>query len=103
MMFKNLFRRKTKCEPDIEKFLDDLQLAVAGKDMSPHEIAAAFRHLFTRNDPQLGRIVLHVLLTWCGEYEAEMPESSEALQRLAGKREIALRIKTAMYADLRLE
>jgi hypothetical protein len=93
------FSRKPKLEPDVEAFLDALHKSVAGKQLDGKDIAVAMRHLFTRHDPQLGRVVLHALLTWCGEYE-NPPEDNEALQRWAGKREIAVRIKAAMHADL---
>jgi hypothetical protein len=85
--------------PDVAGFLDAVHASVAGKRYDNHQAAADFRRLFLL-DPELGRRVLHTLLTWAGEYTFEIPQESEALQRWAGKREIATRIKAAMYADL---
>lgn len=67
-----------------------------------------FRHLFLGIDPHLGEKVLFVLLSWCGEYEMSDLESDvrippldpNELQRWAMGREIANKIKAALYADL---
>lgn len=96
------FKRKRKLTPDVTAFTDALHKAVAGKTLDGEDVAIAFRHLFVNADPQLGKVVLHILLTWCGEYatEEDIPRDNEGLQRWAGKREIAARIKAAMHADL---
>ena len=53
-----------------------------------------------------GKRVLFMLMTWCGEYDVSNDEGRvppldpNALQRWAGKREIAARLKAALYADL---
>jgi len=47
-----------------------------------------------------------MLMSWCGEYDVAdddgrvPPIDNNELQRWAGKREIAARIKAALYADL---
>jgi len=50
-----------------------------------------------------------MILTWCGEYDVSEDDDPESrvppldpalLQRWAGKREIAAKLKAALYADL---
>lgn len=93
------FRRRTKLKPDLEGFHRALINSVVGRDHDGHSVAGDFRALFNR-EPLLGQRVLFMLLKWCGEYEGPPSGSTEALQRWAGKRELAGLIKAAMYADL---
>ena len=91
-------RRRPNLQPDIEKFNQTIIRSVYGRGYDGLDVAGDFRHLFNDN-PQLGQRVLFMLLKWCGEYDPP-PEDDSALQRWAGKREIADSIKAAMYADL---
>lgn len=84
--------------PDIEAFNQAIIRSVSGRNHDGFAIAQDFRALINRN-PDLGKRVIFMLLHWCGEYDAP-PESNDQLQRWAGKREIADRIKAAMYGDL---
>lgn len=84
--------------PDLERFNDLLRDAVLGREMDGERVALDFRRLFLR-EPDLGRRVLFVLMTWCGEYDATIPKG-EDLPRWAGKREIAARLKAALYGDI---
>lgn len=93
------FKRRKKYEPDVEKFNRALHGAVFGKIYTGEDVAGDFRSVFLRDNPELGKRVLFTLLSWCGEYDTEVP-SGEDLQRWAGKREVAARIKAALYADL---
>jgi hypothetical protein len=88
----------TDLKPDVELFNKLLHASVVGQPMTGEEVAASFRHLFLR-DPLLGRRVLFILLKWLGEYDTEIP-TGEALQRWAGKREVAALVKAALFADL---
>lgn len=92
------FRRKRKLQPDLDEFHRALIASTYGRSYDGRDVAGDFRSLFTR-EPMLGRRVMFMLLTWCGEYEPP-PEEDAALQRWAGKREIAGMIKAAMHADL---
>ena len=89
---------KRTLEPDVEGFTSALIGSVVGREYSTTDVARDFRHLMM-TEPDLGKRVLFMLMTWCGEFE-DPPESNEDLQRWAGKREVAARIKAAMYADL---
>jgi len=91
------FRRKPAL--DLEKLRRMLHGSVAGRDHSNLHVAQDFRALFLNNDPELGKRVLFMILTWCGEYDLETP-GKEDLERWAGKRDIAGKIKAALYADL---
>lgn len=93
------FRRRKKFEPDFELFNRLLHASVDGRQHGPQQVAQDFRALFLRTNPDQGKRVLFMLLHWCGEFEADVP-SGEDLQRWAGKREVAARIKAALYADL---
>lgn len=84
--------------PDLDRFNDLLRDSVLGRDMDGEQVALDFRRLFLR-DTELGRRVLFMLLTWCGEYDALIPKGEE-LPRWAGKREVAARIKAALYGDI---
>ena len=92
------FKGKPKLEPDIDAFHRALISSTIGRAHDGRDVAGDFRSLFNQN-PHLGQRVLFVMLSWCGEYD-DPPEGNEGLQRWAGKREIAGRIKAAMYADL---
>ncbi len=93
------FWRRDRFEPDFEEFERLLIAAVGGREHGPIQVAHDFRGLFLEN-PDMGKRVLFMLLKWCGEFDAAPPESNDDLQRWAGKREVAARIKTALYADL---
>ena len=93
-----LFWRKPKLEPNLEAFNKALIYSVYGRNYDGHDVAGDFRLLFNR-EPALGQRVLFMLLTWCGEYDGP-PDDNDALQRWAGKREVAGRIKAAMHAAL---
>jgi len=90
--------KKVTLEPDLEAFTSGLIGSVVGREYTNVDVARDFRYLMM-TDPALGKRVLFMLLTWCGEFD-DPPESNEDLQRWAGKREVAARIKAAMYADL---
>jgi hypothetical protein len=92
------FKRRPKLEPDIDAFHRALINSTMGRAHDGRDIAGDFRSLFNEN-PHLGQRVLFVMLSWCGEYD-DPPAETEALQRWAGKREIAGKLKAAMYADL---
>jgi len=96
-MFK-FFRRGPTLNPDINAFHTAIVHSVYGRSHQGDDVAGDFRILFNK-EPQLGQRVLFMLLTWCGEYD-DPPESNDALQRWAGKRELAGKIKAAMFADL---
>jgi hypothetical protein len=89
---------RPRLEPDLELFHNAIINSVYGKTHSGVDVAGDFRSLFNQN-PHLGQRVLFMLMTWCGEYEGP-PEDDTALQRWAGKREVAGHIKAAMFADL---
>ncbi len=90
--------KKDKLTPDLEAFNQAVINSVYGREYTGTAVAQDFRALMLR-DPGLGKRVLHMLLHWCGEFD-NPPEENELLQRWAGKRELAARIKAAMYADL---
>lgn len=85
-------------KPDTELFNRMLVGAVIGRDYSGKDVAGDFRQLFLRDDI-LGKRVLFSIMDWCGEFDSP-PESNEELQRWAGKREVAMLVKSALYADL---
>lgn len=98
---------KRKLTPDLEAFNKALARSV-NLNYGPEAVAGDFRRLFL-NEPELGKRVLFMLLTWCGEFEVDNPDDPESrvppvdpmlLQRWAGKREVAAKIKAAIYADL---
>lgn len=91
-------RRKIKLQPDLDAFHAELIHSTYGKNHAPDQIARDFRQVFL-SEPERGKRVLFALLTWCGEYGAP-PEGNDQLQRWAGQREVADRIKTALHADL---
>ena len=93
------FWRKPKLNPDLNDFHSQLIHSVYGRDHDGRDVIGDFRSLFIRTNPALGNRVLFMLLTWCGEYEPP-PTDNDALQRWAGKQDIAGQIKAAMYADL---
>lgn len=93
----------------MEAFSHDLARVSGTIGMDGDDVARVFRQLFLAGDSTLGKKVLFILLTWCGEYEVGNPDDLEdrvppvdpaLLQRWAGKREVAAMIKTALYADL---
>ena len=88
-------------KPDLEAFHQELIHSVYGRTYSERDVASDFRHTINE-EPARGRRVLFMLLTWCGEYEGP-PEDNDALQRWAGKQEIAALIKAALHADLSIE
>jgi hypothetical protein len=89
----------TDLKPDLEKFNQLLVGSVLGREHKGTDVAGDFRSLFLREPNELSRRVLFMLMNWCGEYEGP-PEDNAALQRWAGKREVAALIKAALYADL---
>ena len=95
------WQRKPKLTPDLNKFNNELIHSVYGRMYDDRDVAADFRHAIN-SEPARGRRVLFTLLTWCGEYSGP-PEDDAALQRWAGKQEIAALIKAAMFADLSIE
>lgn len=86
-------------KPDLEAFHRALVGSVVGRNYSGEDVAGDFRQLFLREPDALGRRVLFMLLSWCGEYDAP-PAGNDDLQRWAGRREIATQLKAALYADL---
>ena len=102
------FKRKPKTyTPNLEAFHAELARSVNIHNLDGEDVAKLFRRLFVNLDPVLGRQVLFILLTWCEEYRASTgpddpvpPIDGDQLQRWAGKREIAARIKAALNADL---
>lgn len=94
-----------KLEPDLEDFHHQLVTSVDLQRHGPADVARDFRTLFLE-DRDLGRRVLFMLMSWCGEYDVAdddgrvPPLDPNELQRWAGKREIAARIKAALYANL---
>ncbi len=91
--------------PDLEDFHKQLVTSVDLHRHGPADVARDFRTLFLE-DKGLGRRVLFMLMSWCGEYGVSddggriPPLDNNELQRWAGKREIAARLKAALYADL---
>lgn len=92
------FRRRPKLNPDLDAFHREVIHSVYGREHDGRSVAGDFRSIFL-SEPARGKRVLFMLLTWCGEFEGP-PDGNDDLQRWAGKREIAERIKAAMYADL---
>lgn len=95
-------------KPDIEGFHKALVTSVNLERYGPDDVARDFRQVFAGDDI-VGRRVLFMILTWCGEYDVSEDEDLESrvppldpalLQRWAGKREIAAKLKAALYADL---
>jgi hypothetical protein len=84
-----------RLEPDLEDFHQQLVTSLDLQRHGPADVARDFRKLFLE-DPYLGKRVLFMIMSWCGEYDVDNNE----LQRWAGKREIAARIKAALYADI---
>ena len=94
--------------PDIEGFHKALVTSVNLERYGPDDVARDFRQVFAGGNI-VGRRVLFMILTWCGEYDVSEDEDPESrvppldpalLQRWAGKREIAAKLKAALYADL---
>ena len=92
------FKRRPKLNPDIEAFNTAIINSVYGRMHDGADVAGDFRHTINA-EPARGKRVLFMLLTWCGEYD-NPPTDNDALQRWAGKREVAALIKAAMFADL---
>lgn len=94
--------------PDIDGFHKALVTSVDLARYGPDDVARDFRQVFG-GDGIVGRRVLFILMTWCGEYDVSEDDDPESrvppldpalLQRWAGKREIAAKLKAALYADL---
>lgn len=94
--------------PDIEGFHKALVTSVNLERYGADDVARDFRQVFGGDDI-VGRRVLFMILTWCGEYDVSEDDDPESrvppldpalLQRWAGKREIAAKLKAALYADL---
>lgn len=96
--FAALFKRHT-VEPDLHAFDIALRKSVNVERHDGQQVAKDFRRLFLR-DEALGKRVLFMLMTWCGDYESEIPEDNNGLNRWAGKQEIAWQIKAALHANL---
>ena len=101
------FRSEPTLTPDIDAFNEALIKSVALENVTGEDVAKMFRRLFVTLDPVLGKQVLFILLTWCGEYQVSTgpdnpvpPLDNDQLQRWAGKREIAAQIKAALKANL---
>lgn len=95
-------------KPDIEGFHKALVTSVNLERYGPDDVARDFRQVFAGEDI-VGRRVLFMILTWCGEYDVSADDDPDSrvppldpalLQRWAGKREIAAKLKAALYADL---
>ena len=92
-------------EPDLEDFHKQLVQSLDLARYGPADVARDFRALFLE-DADRGKRVLFMLMSWCGEYDVSNDEGRvppldpNELQRWAGKREIAARLKAALYADL---
>ena len=41
-----------------------------------------------------------MLMTWCDDYEGDIPDNNDGLNRRAGKQEIAWMIKAALHGNL---
>ena len=95
---KALFKRKT-IEPDLQAFDLALKKSVNLESHDGQQVAKDFRRLFL-HDPALGKRVLFMLMTWCGDYESDIPDDHNGLERWAGKQEIAWKIKAALHANL---
>lgn len=95
------FNRKKSVDliPDVDQFNRDLIKSVNVENYDGQQVAADFRRLFLK-DPDLGKRVLFILMKWCGEYENNIPTSTDELNRWAGKKEIAWNIKAALNANL---
>ena len=103
-------KKRPTLKPELELFNQALANQAGVTELDGLEIAKLFRHFFINDETGAGKKVLFMLLTWCGEYEVDDPDNPEArvpptdpalLQRWAGKREIAQKLKTALYGDLR--
>jgi len=92
------FRRDLN--PDPKGFNQALRRSVDVDRHGPVDVARDFRRVFVRDDDGAGKRVLFMLMTWCGEYGIDTPSDPNELQRWAGRREIAGKIKAALYADL---
>lgn len=86
-------------DPDIEAFNQALIRSVDLQHYDGQQVAVDFRRVFMR-DAAAGKRVLFMIMKWCGEYDDNIPENNEGLNRWAGKREIAWKIKAALNADI---
>lgn len=94
-MFAWLRRRFSR--PDPEQFLFDLHRGWSGVfDKDPVARRDAFARTF--GTPE-GRQVLYQIFLWGGLYTPD-PEDNQALQRMAGRRDVCLRILAALNAEL---
>ncbi len=100
-----MFKAKTSLKPDLDVFHQSLVQSVDAEKYDSIQVARDFRELFLK-DEKVGKRVLFMLLSWCGEYDFEddgepvPPLDPSKLQRWAGKREIAALIKAAMHGTL---
>lgn len=94
-----MFRRKL--EPDLDRFHEALKKSVNVDKHDGTQVAKDFRRLFMgRGDPDCGKRVLFMLMTWMDEYETQIPTDDAELQRYAARRELAQKIKAALHANL---
>ena len=79
---------KTSLEPDLEDFHKQLVTSLDLHRHGPADVARDFRKLFLE-DPYLGKRVLFMILSWCGEYDVAdddgrvlLTHVTDTLQRL---------------------
>ena len=105
-----MIKRKPRPEPDLEAFNRALADVAGVSELDGLDVARLFRQFFLNDETGAGKKIMFLLLSWCGEYEIDDPDDPDGrvppvdpalLQRWAGKRAIAAKIKAALYADLR--
>lgn len=97
-------RRRRKVVPDYDTFWAELARRLNLNHYDDIQLARDFRRVFL--ETTRGRRVLFRLLDWCGEYDVGddvPPVDPNQLQRYAALRQLAGKIKTAVYADMPAE
>ncbi len=86
--------------PDPEAFLAALRKTHGLADYTARDRRRDFRRVFAGSAD--GRRVLYQILLWGGLYDpsGEVPLEPQALQRWAGRRDLAAEILTALNAEL---
>lgn len=95
---KSFFKRRS-LNPDLDAFNRALHRSVNVEHHDNEQVAKDFRRLFL-SDPELGKRVLFMLMTWCEEYNGVIPEDESSLNRWAGKQEVAWKIKAALHGNI---